>query len=167
MSIELTIVTPQGIVYQGPVESVVLPGTEGEFGVLENHERFLAPLRIGEVEIQTREGSTFAAIADGFADVDGEEVTVLVESCEVAGDIDVARAELARERASRAWHSSTGTRTANASRNSKPRSSGREPPRGEQSRQGLARRLARPPREALSFALPSSTTTRKRNSASP
>jgi len=100
MSIDLTIVTPQGIVYQGPVENVVLPGTEGEFGVLENHERFLSPLLTGEVEIKTREGSTFAAIAQGFADVVGGEVTVLVVSCEVGGEIDVARAELARERAS-------------------------------------------------------------------
>ena len=99
MPIDLTIVTPQGIVYEGPVESVVLPGAEGEFGVLENHERFLSPLRTGEVEIKTREGSTFAAIAQGFADVAGDTVTVLVESCEVAGKIDVARAELARERA--------------------------------------------------------------------
>ena len=99
MSIDLTIVTPQGIVYRGPVESVVLPGAEGEFGVLENHERFLSPLRTGEVEIKTGEGSTLAAIAQGFADVSGDEVTVLVESCEVGGEIDVARAELARERA--------------------------------------------------------------------
>ena len=100
MSIDLTIVTPQGIIYQGPVENVVLPGTEGEFGVLENHERFLSPLQVGEVEIKTREGSTFAAISQGFADVAGDEVTVLVESCEVGGEIDMARAELARERAS-------------------------------------------------------------------
>jgi F-type H+-transporting ATPase subunit epsilon len=100
MSIDLTIVTPQGIVYQGPVEGVVLPGAEGEFGVLENHERFLSPLKTGEVEIKTQEGSTFAAIVQGFADVAGDEVTVLAESCEVAGEIDVARAELARERAS-------------------------------------------------------------------
>ena len=57
MSIDLTIVTPQGIVFQGPVESVVLPGAEGEFGVLENHERFLSPLRTGEVEIKTRRGA--------------------------------------------------------------------------------------------------------------
>lgn len=99
MSIDLTIVTPQGIVYRGPVESVVLPGAEGEFGVLENHERFLSPLRTGAVEIKTGEGSIFAAIAQGFADVSGDEVTVLVESCEVGGKIDVARAELARERA--------------------------------------------------------------------
>lgn len=100
MPFELTIVTPQGETFRGPAESVVLPGSEGDFGVLPQHERFLTPLRIGEVQIRAGgSGAVFAAIADGFADVSGDEVVVLVESAEVAGDIDVARAELARERA--------------------------------------------------------------------
>ena len=99
MPFELTIVTPRGETYGGTVESVVLPGSEGDFGVLRSHERFLTPLRPGEVEIRTDSDRVFAAIAEGFADVSGEEVVVLVESCELADDIDVARAELARERA--------------------------------------------------------------------
>ena len=99
MSFQLTIVTPQGSIFDGPVEAVVLPGTEGDFGVLESHERLLAPLRIGEVEIRSSDGTVFAAIADGFAQVDGDQVVVLVESCEVDGNLDVARAELARDRA--------------------------------------------------------------------
>jgi len=96
---QLTIVTPQGPAYEGSVASVVLPGSEGDFGVLPNHERLLAPLRIGEVEIRTDDGLLYAAIADGFAEVDGEQVVVMVESCEYARNVDVARAELARERA--------------------------------------------------------------------
>jgi F-type H+-transporting ATPase subunit epsilon len=96
---QLTIVTPQGPVFEGSVASVVLPGSEGEFGVLPSHERLLAPLRIGEVEVRTDDELLYAAIADGFADVDGEEVVVMVESCEFADNVDVARAELARSRA--------------------------------------------------------------------
>ena len=99
MAIELVVVTPSGEAWRGPVESVVLPGTEGEFGVLPGHERFLCPLRTGEVEIRTPQGSVWAAISGGFADVSGSEVAVLAEACEVAGDIDVARAELAKQRA--------------------------------------------------------------------
>jgi F-type H+-transporting ATPase subunit epsilon len=99
MPIELIIVTPQGEAFRGPVESVVLPGSEGDFGVLENHERFLCPLRIGEVKIVTGGDGVWAAIASGFADVNGKQVTVLVESCEIGADIDVARAELERDRA--------------------------------------------------------------------
>jgi len=96
---ELLIVTPQGPAYSGPVDSVVLPGTEGDFGVLPSHERLLAPLRVGEVEIRTGGEVIYAAIADGFAEVDGTEVVVMVESCESAAEVDVARAELAHSRA--------------------------------------------------------------------
>jgi len=96
---DLTIVTPQGPAFEGPAESVVLPGSEGDFGVLPAHERLLAPLRIGEVEVRTGSETIFAAIAGGFAEVDGDAVVVMVESCETAEDGDVARAEHARSRA--------------------------------------------------------------------
>ena len=98
MPFELSIVTPQGPAFEGTVDSVVLPGSEGDFGVLPSHERLLAPLRIGAVEVHKSDGSFYAAVADGFAEVDGEKVVVLVDSCECAPDVDVARAELARER---------------------------------------------------------------------
>ncbi len=99
MSIELAIVTPQGETYRGTVEAVVLPGSEGMFGVLPSHERFLTPLRVGAVEIQTGSETLYAAVADGFADVTGDEVSVLVEACELADQIDTPRAEAARARA--------------------------------------------------------------------
>ncbi len=99
MPIALHIVTPHGEVFRGEVAGLVLPGSEGDFGVLPEHERFLTPLRIGEVEIQGSRETLYAAIGSGFADVTGKEVVVLVDSCELADRIDVARAELARERA--------------------------------------------------------------------
>ena len=99
MPFELTIVTPRGAAYAGPVDGIVLPGSEGQFGVLPNHERFLTPLRTGEVEIRAGSEVLYAAIAEGFAEVQGQQVAVLVESCELASDIDVARAERARTRA--------------------------------------------------------------------
>ena len=101
MSFELNIVTPEGRVYQGRVESVVLPGSEGDFGVLGGHERFLAPLRVGEIEIRDERGHRFAAVSGGFADVSGQQVVVLAETCELAERIDTARAQRARERAER------------------------------------------------------------------
>ena len=99
MPFQLTIVTPQGEAYHGEADRVVLPGSEGDFGVLPDHERFLTPLRVGEVEITSGGETLYAAIADGFAAVQGEQVAVLVESCELAANIDVARAEHARDRA--------------------------------------------------------------------
>jgi F-type H+-transporting ATPase subunit epsilon len=99
MPLDLTIVTPSGLAYRGNVDSVVLPGSEGDFGVLPGHERFLTALRTGEVQIRTGNETLYAASSPGFADVSGEQVTVLVDSCELASDIDVARAEHARQRA--------------------------------------------------------------------
>jgi F-type H+-transporting ATPase subunit epsilon len=99
MPFELTIVTPHGEAWHGQADGVVLPGTEGDFGVLPNHERFLTPLRVGEVVIAEGGRTVYAAISDGFAEVRGEQVSVLVDSCELAGEIDVARAQRARERA--------------------------------------------------------------------
>lgn len=101
MAIHLEIVTPSGAAYRGEVDGVVLPGSEGDFGVLPEHERFLCPLRVGEVQIQTGGQTVYAAIAAGFADVSAQQVAVLVESCELAESIDTARAQAALERASR------------------------------------------------------------------
>ncbi len=99
MAIELDIVTPHGAVYRGRVDGVVLPGAEGEFEVLTGHERFLTPVDIGELTVHSDAGTVYAAISDGFAEVNGDRVTVLVDSCEIAAEIDVARAERARARA--------------------------------------------------------------------
>ncbi len=98
MSFDLTIVTPECEVFRGLVETVVLPGSEGDFGVLEQHERFLAPLRIGEAQLRVDGEIRCAAFSDGFAEVGPDHVVVLVDTCELAGDIDTARAERARAR---------------------------------------------------------------------
>jgi len=84
MSLELSIVTPQGEAFRGPIEAVVLPGSEGDFGVLPRHERLLTALREGQVEIRTAAGTRTATISEGFADVSATEVVVLVTSCAFA-----------------------------------------------------------------------------------
>jgi F-type H+-transporting ATPase subunit epsilon len=102
MGFELTIVTPSGEAYRGEADGIVLPGSEGDFGVLPRHERFLTPLRIGTLEIQTGSETLHAAIADGFAEVTGEQVAVLVDRCDLAADIDPAEAEHLRAEAEQA-----------------------------------------------------------------
>jgi F-type H+-transporting ATPase subunit epsilon len=99
MSIELIVVTPEGQAYEGSIQQVVLPGSEGDFGVLEQHERYLAPLRSGKMEIIGAGGSTFAAISSGFADVSGEQVVVLVDRCQTADQIDVEDARARQQEA--------------------------------------------------------------------
>ena len=85
MPLDLTIVTPSGTAYHGDVDSVVLPGSEGDFGVLPGHERFLCPLRTGEVQIKTGNQTIRATAGEGFADVSAEQVVVMVDSCELTG----------------------------------------------------------------------------------
>ena len=93
MSLDLVIVTPEGEAYSGTVEQVVLPGSEGDFGVLEQHERTLAPLQHGAIEIKTAAGSEWAAVSNGFAEVSAERVVVLADSCLLASQIDRGGAE--------------------------------------------------------------------------
>lgn len=99
MAVELLVLTPEREAYRGPVADVVLPGEDGEFAVLERHERLLAPLGIGEARIRADGDTRYAAVNQGFAEVTGERVVVLVDTFELAEDIDTARAEAARERA--------------------------------------------------------------------
>ena len=96
MPFELSTVTPEGIRFQEPVDSIVLPGTEGAFGVLPGHVRFLAPLAIGEAAVQTKGKTLYAAVSAGFAEVTQDHVVVMVDTCEFADDIDLARAQRAK-----------------------------------------------------------------------
>ena len=108
MPFELTIVTPEGMAFQGTAQRVVLPGSEGDFGVLASHERFLSPLRVGTLEILTSAETSYAAITDGFAEVQGDAVTVLVDRCEFSHEIDTAKAQADLDSAVQALEQAAG-----------------------------------------------------------
>lgn len=97
----MRVVTPDGEVWQGRATSTVIPGLDGYFGVWAGHMPLIAGMGIGSVEIKTPEEHviTLLAVAGGFVQVDKGGVTVLAESAELAGDIDVIRASTAEERA--------------------------------------------------------------------
>jgi F-type H+-transporting ATPase subunit epsilon len=110
MSISLSVVTPEGEAFQGEADAVVLPGAEGEFGVLPGHEPFLTALRIGTVTIRQSGGEELtAAVSQGFAEVHEDGLSVMVGSCEFAHDIDRSRAEVAAERAKQQLEQMRGT----------------------------------------------------------
>lgn len=95
----LEIVTPERKVFSEDVYFVVAPGAEGELGILPEHAPLITPLKIGIMRIQ-QEGKTFkVAVSGGFLEVKNSKVTVLATAAERAEEIDVARAEAARERA--------------------------------------------------------------------
>jgi F-type H+-transporting ATPase subunit epsilon len=100
MPIHLEIVTPDGVRFDDAVARVVIPGSEGDFGVLPGHERFLSPVRIGELDIEMPDHKhLFAAVSDGFVEVGSDHVVLMADSCEFGSGIDTARAERARARA--------------------------------------------------------------------
>ena len=103
MSLNLIVVTPEGEAFAELVELVVLPGAEGDFGVLENHARFLAPLKAGPMEIRLEGGRTeWAGVSGGFAEVSGDRVVVLVDECYKAHEINVDHATRTRDEAEKA-----------------------------------------------------------------
>ena len=100
--LHFSLVSPARELFSGEVDHVIAPGTEGEFGVLPEHEPFLTGLKIGSAELRRAGGATqVAALSRGYAQVEAHEVVVLVGSCEFADEIDRDRAEVARERAGR------------------------------------------------------------------
>ncbi len=84
MALKLSVVTPERPVLEAEVERVEAPGTEGEFGVLPGHERFLAPLAEGELRYVDGQGSHSLKITGGFAEVTAERVTVLADALDEA-----------------------------------------------------------------------------------
>jgi F-type H+-transporting ATPase subunit epsilon len=95
----LEIVTPEKLAYSGPVDEVTCPGSEGEFGVLRGHASLLSAIKFGELSYLKDGKRTSYAVNTGYAEVTGSKVTVLVETCERADQIDVERARRAREAA--------------------------------------------------------------------
>jgi F-type H+-transporting ATPase subunit epsilon len=98
-SIELQIVTPDRLVVREQVDEVQIPGSEGYFGVLPGHTPLLASLAVGELWYRKGQEKTYLSIAGGFAEVLPDRVTLLATLAEKAEEIDVARAEAAKQRA--------------------------------------------------------------------
>lgn len=95
----LQIITPNRTFFDEEVEMVVLRTVEGDLGILKNHIPLVTPLSIGKLKLiadgQTRE----AAIAGGFVHVDREKTVVITDAAEWPEEIDVNRAQEARNRA--------------------------------------------------------------------
>jgi len=87
------------MVYQGDADIVVLPGTEGEMGILPNHAPLLTTLKIGIIKVRSHGREEVFTVAGGIAEVQPDIVTVLADAAENVEEIDVARAEAARKRA--------------------------------------------------------------------
>jgi F-type H+-transporting ATPase subunit epsilon len=101
-TLQLEIITPEKKAYSEQVDSVVLPGVEGEFGVLPNHVPMLTMIKSGELVVTQKGQKKELAIGDGYAEVTGSKVTVLTDVALTIEEIDEDAVERAIENAKKA-----------------------------------------------------------------
>ena len=98
-TVTVEVVTPTRMVVRDEVEEVIAPGVEGYFGVLGGHLPFMSTLKSGELAYRKNGTWRYLAMSWGYAEVRPETVIILAEAAEKAEEIDIARAQRARDRA--------------------------------------------------------------------
>jgi F-type H+-transporting ATPase subunit epsilon len=102
MPLVLEIVTPERLAYSEEVDSVQLPGVEGELGVLPHHAPLVSMLGVGELRIRKGGAEESFAIVGGFLQVRPHKVVVMAETPDMASEIDLEKAQQARREAEQA-----------------------------------------------------------------
>jgi len=97
--IRLKIASPYREVLDVEVDEVIAPGEEGQFGVLPGHTPFLATVSVGQLIYRQGNQMKYVAVSHGYAEVEYHQVIVLLDAAELSDEIDVDRAERARQRA--------------------------------------------------------------------
>ena len=95
----LDIVTPTQNLDVIEVDYVRCPGIDGSFGIMANHQDGVFSLDIGEIMIQSKSDTKYYSTSGGFAEINENEVCLLVETIELSSEIDISRAESALQRA--------------------------------------------------------------------
>lgn len=93
----LEIITPEKTFFDGNTEQIIARTTVGDVGILNGHEPYCAALGIGQMRVMIDSKFRRAATSGGIIKVSKEKTVILVQSCEWAEDIDVARAEHAKQ----------------------------------------------------------------------
>lgn len=107
MSIQLEIVTPEGKVYDETIDSVVVPTTTGEVGIMPGHIPLLTEVQAGDIAV-TKSGSVdHLAVSKGFAQCVGDKVSILAEHAINVAEIDLSEVEAAQARAQEALKNSS------------------------------------------------------------
>lgn len=99
MPIHCEIVSQDRIVFQGDVDIVVVPGVEGVMGILPNHSPLLSTLQYGIITVRQKNQEEYFTVAGGVVEVTGSQVTILANAAENVDEINIQRAEDARQRA--------------------------------------------------------------------
>ncbi|MFC2013156.1 F0F1 ATP synthase subunit epsilon [Chloroflexota bacterium] len=97
--IRLEIVTAERVVYSDDVDLVVVPGVDGQLGVLPHHTPLMTMLQTGELRVKKGNEEFSMAISGGFLEVRPERIIILSDAAERVEEIDITRAEEAKRRA--------------------------------------------------------------------
>jgi F-type H+-transporting ATPase subunit epsilon len=98
-NIKLKIITPEKTVYEGVINQITLPVSDGEVTILPNHRSYIASLKSGEICLGVGKEDICIAVSGGFIEFDRNSLVVLADTAERAEEIDIKRAEEARKRA--------------------------------------------------------------------
>ena len=93
MTISLKVLAPNKNVFEGTAEEVILPSTTGQLGVLPGHISLVTAIDIGVLRLRSNSKWTSIALMGGFAEIESDEVTVLVNNAEIGNEIDAKIAE--------------------------------------------------------------------------
>jgi F-type H+-transporting ATPase subunit epsilon len=111
MPIRVEIVSQDREVFAGDADIVVLPGAGGEMGILPNHSPVLTVLQFGVITVRSGKEEHIFTVAGGVAEVQPDQVTVLADAAENVAEIDIQRAEEARQRAEAVLETGVGSDT--------------------------------------------------------
>src|ERR1041385_4547669 len=107
--IQLEVVTPERRVLGEPVDSVTVPGLNGELGILPGHTPLISQLRTGVLSYTRGTETRRLLVSGGFVEVNEDRVSVLADMAELPEEVDAARARLEREEAEKRLGAFTGT----------------------------------------------------------
>ena len=115
--LNLNIITPSKTIFSGDVQSVTVPGTDGNFQILKNHAPIISTLEIGLVKVELPDGSTeFFSTGGGTVEVLNNKITLLADSIEKSNEIDPDRARAALNRAKQRLAAKADDKTIDAAR---------------------------------------------------
>ena len=100
----LKVITPERVFYEDMVTMVEFNTTEGEIGIYKDHIPLTVIIKPGILTITTKEGIKNAALHSGFAEILQDKITILAEIVEWPEEIDLERAEEAKERSKNRLH---------------------------------------------------------------
>ncbi len=104
---KLTIVTPEGPIFEGQVNEVCLPGDEGEIDIKPMHTAVMEMIKPGELKIVQGSSEKYLAVGEGFAEILQDQVNVMTEGAVDSAEIDEAEVQKAIERAEAALRDET------------------------------------------------------------